>query len=277
MVLVDRAGAYVFDADVGERQRRAAVENGPRRRSRPDPRRVALRQLAQQRLLLGVAVRARDARRSPFLLEVDDRPVGERLDAQAGQRAEDHFRVERRCHDRGRLAEEAGPALGGLRLHPTRALAFEEERVLEGDRGLRGEQLQRQQALGREDAGNEVVLEIEKGDDLGLPADGQAQHRAGTDARQVRVAGEPARVGGRVVEEHAFVGTHHVLEDRIRQPRVTVRRGRRRLIGAHLRRDLQATLAREEELGAAGTALLEDEEQERAQQLLPDHHARDGL
>ena len=26
------AGAYVFGADVGERQRRAAVENGPRRR-----------------------------------------------------------------------------------------------------------------------------------------------------------------------------------------------------------------------------------------------------
>ena len=86
-----------------------------------------------------------------------------------------------------------------------RVLALEQQRVLQRDGGLRRQQLERQQALGRERAGDEVVLEVEERDDLRLPADRQAEHRAGAGARQVRVAGEPAGVGGRVVEEHALL------------------------------------------------------------------------
>ena len=83
---------------------------------------------------------------------------------------------------------------------PARPL-LEEPRVLEGDRRLRGEQLERGQPLGGERARDEVVLEVEQGDHLGLPQDGQAEHRARAVPREVLVAGELAGVGGGVVEE----------------------------------------------------------------------------
>ena len=67
--------------------------------------------------------------------------------------------------------------------HTAGALALEEVRVFERDRGLRGEQLERDQALGSEGPGHQVVLEVEEGDELCLPADGQAEHRARTGAR----------------------------------------------------------------------------------------------
>ena len=286
---LDQLGVVLVDGVARARPRRstsesssgcAAREHGRRRRGRAGARRVALRQLAQQRLL----ARDRGARparrtvRSPSD-EVDDRPVGERPNAEAGERAEDPLVVEGRRHDRGRLAEQAGPALGRLRLDAAGALAFEEERVFQGDRGLRGQQLERQQALGGEGAGDEVVLEVEERDDLRLPADGQAEHRAGTGARQVRVAGEPAGVGGRVVEEHALLGALHVLEQRLgerrrrRPPTEAAALSSEPTSAATSRRPSRASRTS----GAARAALLEDEAQERAQQLLPDHHAGDGL
>ena len=98
--------------------------------------------------------------------------------------------VERLGQHRPRLGEERGIGERGL-------LLGEQQGVLQGDRRLRGEELQGDEPIGREGAGEEVVFEIEQADHLGLPQDGQAQDRLGPVRREVVVVGELARVGWR--------------------------------------------------------------------------------
>ncbi len=75
------------------------------------------------------------------------------------------------------VGEERRAPLRGLRRRPRLALPGEQERVLEGDGRLRGEQLEGEEPLGRERVRGEVVLEVEQAEHLGLPQDGNAEDR----------------------------------------------------------------------------------------------------
>ncbi len=104
--------------------------------------------------------------------DVDKTMVGQRTHAEPAEARERLFVIERLRQERSGLGNERGSALRFLGRRPRGLLFGEEQRVLEGDRRLRGEELQGSEPLGGECAGEEVVLEVEQADHLGLPQDG---------------------------------------------------------------------------------------------------------
>ena len=260
------------------------LEDARRQRADAEARGVALRQLAHQCLLHRIPVRRRDTDDAVVVNDVDDRPVGELVHAKAGERTEDVLVVERRRHQRRRFAQDVRPPAGGFGLDAAFVLPFEQEGVLERDGDLGGDELQRHEPVGGEHARGQLVLEVEQRHDTALPADREAEERARTRGREVRIRGEPPGIGGGVIEHHALVRARDVVKDRrghaarrrargrlCRLARVLVRR--ERLLG----RDLELAVAHPNEARPSRAALLDDDLQERPNELFTPHDAGDGL
>ena len=219
--------------------------------------------------------------------DVDDRPVGELAHAKAGERTEDVFVVERRRHQRRRFAQDERPPAGGLGLHAAFVLPFEQESVLERDGDLGGDELQRHEPVGGEHARGQLVLEVQQRHDPALPADREAEDGARTCVREVRVRGEPPGVGGGVIQHHALPCARDVVKDRGGHAARRRARGRLGRLGGLARvllrrerllgRDLELAVAHPNEARPSRAALLDDDLQERPNELVTAHGAGDGL
>ena len=126
-------------------------------------------QLPEQRLFRGVSVCARRCAGSLGPPRCRYAPVRERAHAEAAEARKRLFVIERLREHRPRFGEERG-LRPRPRPPPAPLLLGEQQRVLKRDRGLRCEELQGDEPIGREGAGKEVVLEIEQADHLGLPS-----------------------------------------------------------------------------------------------------------
>ena len=88
--------------------------------------------------------------------------------------------------------------------------------IFQRDRRLRGEQLQHRDPGRREDAGGQVVFQVEHADELGLVQQRQAENGAGAMLPDVGICGKGV-LGGSIVEDHALPRAQDIMEDRLRQ------------------------------------------------------------
>ena len=154
----------------------------------------------------------RDAAEVAAFHDIDDAPVGKTRDREPRHLPERRLVVERCGEHLARFGDEARVVLRALTL-------LEQPRVLDRDGRLRGQKLQRDEALAGEDSGSEVVLEDQEGDRPILPQHRLAKQRPRLRPCEVRVAGELACVRSRVVEQHALLRALHVVQDRRRERR----------------------------------------------------------
>jgi hypothetical protein len=85
--------------------------------------------------------------------------------------------------------------------------------VVERDRQLAGDELDRVEPLGGERPADEPILQQQHRPQGSAAEDGQGQQRAAGEAGEVRVAGE-AVVAGRVVHDQQLARTLHIPEHR---------------------------------------------------------------
>ena len=145
--------------------------------------------------------------------------------------------------------------------------------ILQCARRLRGEQLQNRDTGRREDAGRQVILEIESADALGLIDQGQAENGTRLVLLEVRIGGKRVLYRG-IVEKDALAGAQGMVDDRMRQ------RGRShglvakfhadRIAGGRgFGRDPLLCPARQHQQAALDTGLLNGGPHEDDEQLLP--------
>src|SRR5215831_12865395 len=90
-----------------------------------------------------------------------------------------------------------------------------EPRILERNRGLRGEHLQHRDALGRENARSQIVLKIENADEFSLVDQWQTENGAGATLNDVGIASKRT-LRRSIVENHGLMSAHCVTNERLR-------------------------------------------------------------
>ena len=153
--------------------------------------------------------------------------------------------------------------------------------IFQRDRRLRGEQLQHRDPGRREDAGGQVVFQVEHADELGLVQQRQAENGAGAMLSDIGI-GRKGVLGCGIVEDHALPRAQDIMEDRIRQRGsghglVAQTHDDRVATGRGFRLDPLLRAACKDQQAALRPRLLDRGAHERVEQLFQDDLARHGL
>ena len=148
-----------------------------------------------------------------------------------------------------------------------------ETRGFQGDGCLRGDHLQGRDAIGAEGSRSQTVFQVQDARQVRLLEQRQAEHGARVLPPKVVVIREQGRQG-RVVQQHAFTGPHHVSKHRLGQlagfdgratdlDLMTVRS--HRCLGLDR---IAAVRSRKDQQNPIGARLLQDQSQQRLDQLV---------